>query len=164
MPLEAFEKLRSVLSDPSSWIDVGGHETEIETTRPSPEADLTLVEVDLQKFLSRNLGAIEKGLTPDPEYELREYKSDVGRLDFLCRDARGNWVVVELKVGRAGDDAIGQILGYMSWVRDNLSNGSTVRGILVSRDATDRAKAAIKLTPALSMKRFTFNFSIDDMP
>jgi hypothetical protein len=180
LPAETFQRLCSVLSNRSNWIDVlptavsspGGpsavvesqHETEIETAPPPPPpAELALLERDLQKFLSRNLGVIEKGLVPDPAYQLEEYTSDVGRMDFLCKDAQNNWVVIELKADWAGDDAVGQILGYMSWVRDNLPNGPTVRGIIVCKNTTGRVKAAIKLAPSLSIKRFSLNCSIDEM-
>lgn len=180
LPAETYHKLCSVLSNRSNWIDVapavtsGGPftvaepqpktETEIEAAPPSrPAAELAFLERDLQKFLSRNLGIIEKGLAPDPAYQLEEYTSDVGRMDFLCKDAKDNWVVIELKADWAGDDAVGQILGYMSWVRDNLPNGSTVRGIIVCKNTTGRVKAAIKLAPTLSIKRFSLNCSVDEM-
>jgi len=63
-------------------------ETEIEAPPQPPLAELALLERDLQKFLSRNLGVIERGLAPDPAYQLEEYTSDVGRMDFLCKDAQ----------------------------------------------------------------------------
>jgi len=179
LPAETFQRLCSVLSNRSNWIDVvptaissaGGPftvaepqpETEIEGPPSPPREELALLERDLQKFLSRNLGVIEKGLTPDPAYQLEEYTSDVGRMDFLCKDAQNNWVVIELKADWAGDDAVGQILGYMSWVRDNLPDGSTVRGIIVCKNTTGRVKAAVKLAPSLSIKRFSLNCSIDEM-
>jgi hypothetical protein len=167
LPSEAFQRLCSVLSNRSNWIDVGSPQpgTEIEAPPPPPDAELalSLLERDLQRFLSRNLGRIEKGLAPDPDYQLEEYTSDVGRMDFLCKDAQGNWVVIELKADWARDEAVGQVLGYMSWVRDNLPNGSTVRGIIVCKDAGERVKAAIKLVPSLSVKRFTLDFSIGEM-
>jgi hypothetical protein len=176
---EKFKELASVLADPSNWIDVthgasslGDRFTSAATTEiadtevppPSlPEAELALLERDLQRLLSRNLDRIEKGLHAHPEYQLEEFPCDVGRLDFLCRDAEDNWVVVELKADWVGDDAVGQILGYMSWVRDNLPNGLQVRGILVGKRTSGRVKAAIKLFPGLSVKRFALDCQIEEM-
>ena len=177
---DAFQFFCSILSDRSNWIDVISPtafspsdpfssseiaaENEVETLPlQPPPAELALLERDLQKFLSRNLEIIEKGLAPDPSYQLEEYTSDVGRMDFLCKDAQGNWVVIELKAGWAGDDAIGQTLGYMSWVKENLPGGETVRGIIICKDATGRVKAAARLAARLSIKRFSLNCSIYEM-
>lgn len=173
LPDEQFENLRSVLAAKENWSELGTlparNESDGETGEsevpppPPPPAALSLLERDLQKFLSRNLDTIERGLRPDPSYQLEEYTIDVGRIDLLCKDARDNWVVVELKADWAGDDAVGQILGYMSWVRENLPNGANVRGILVCKNTTGRVRAAIKWVPTLSIKRFALNFSIDDL-
>jgi hypothetical protein len=170
LPAETFQRLCAVLSNRLNWIDVAPtvkesqpDTTDIEAPPPLPDAELALLERDLQKFLSRNLEVIEKGMAPDPDYQLEEYTTDVGRMDFLCKDVQNNWVVVELKADWARDDAVGQILGYMSWAKDYLPNGSTVRGIIICKNTTERVKAAIKLVPGLSIKRFTLNFSIAEM-
>ncbi len=124
---------------------------------------MAVLERELQGVLSRNLEIIEKGLMADPEYQLEQFTTDVGRIDLLCKDAQENWVVVELKANWADDRVVGQILGYMSWVRDNLPNGSTVRGIIVCKNATERVKAAIKFAPTLCLKSFNLNVSIAEM-
>jgi hypothetical protein len=170
---EQFKNLCSVLSAKENWGDIAtaprpltdaGESAETEVPPPPPPpAALSLLERDLQKFLSRNLDVIEKGLKPDPAYQLEEYSIDVGRIDLLCKDSRDNWVIIELKADWAGDDAVGQILGYMNWVKENLPNGTNVRGIIVCKNTTGRVKAAIKWVPGLSIKRFALNFSIDDL-
>lgn len=171
---EQFQNLCSVLSTKENWSaitqttsgpaadDPESAETEVPPPPPPPAA-LSLLERDLQKFLSRNLEVIEKGLKADPAYQLEEYSIDVGRIDLLCKDSNDSWVVVELKADWAGDDAVGQILGYMSWIREHLPNGSSVRGIIVCKNTTGRVKAAIKWVPGLSIKRFSLNFSIDEL-
>jgi hypothetical protein len=176
---DTFDALTSILASPSNWIDVMPVATpagdrfgpaavptvaDTEAPPPSlPHAELALLERDLQRLLSRNLGRIEKGLVPHPDYQLEEFPCDVGRLDLLCKDAEDNWVVVELKADWVGDDAVGQILGYMSWVKDNLPNGSRVRGIIVGKRTSGRVKAAIKLFPDLSIRQFTLDCQIDEM-
>jgi len=165
---QRFRELCSVLSDPTNWIDIIGPgsqaDSEVEVPpKPLPVEELAVLERDLQRFLSRNLSTIEKGLKPDPDYQLEEYPIDIGRMDLLCKDGQGNWVVIELKADWAGDDAVGQILGYMNWVKENLPNGSSVRGILVCKNATGRVKMAIKWVPSLRIKRFNLSFNIGDM-
>jgi len=170
---EQFQKLCSVLKAQENWSTVmtapgasgaegEGTETEVPPPPPPPAA-LSLLERDLQKFLARNLEVIEKGLRPDPAYQLEEYTIDVGRIDLLCRDSGGGWVVIELKADWAGDDAVGQILGYMSWVKEHFPDGANVEGIIVCKNTTGRVKAAIKWVPNLSIKRFALNFSIDNL-
>jgi hypothetical protein len=51
----------------------------------------------------------------------------------------------------------------MSWVKEHLPNGASVRGIIVCKNTTGRVKAAIKWVPGLSVKRFALNFSIADL-
>jgi hypothetical protein len=166
---EQYQNLCSVLSDPKNWLDLTSKEEQSdgeidEASLPQPHPpDLSLLERDLQKFVSRNLDVIERGLKADPGFQLEEYIIDVGRIDLLCKDAEGNWVVIELKADWAGDDAVGQILGYMNWVKENLPNGSTVRGIIVCKNTTGRVKAAIKWVPRLSVRRFNLSFKIEEM-
>jgi RecB family endonuclease NucS len=176
---DAFKVLTSILASSSNWIDVTAGpppagdrftpptlltvaDTEVPPS-PLPDAELRLLERDLQRLLSRNLARIEKGLVAHPDYQLEEFPCDVGRLDFLCKDAEDNWVVIELKADWIDDSAVGQILGYMSWVKDNLPNGSRVRGIIVGKRTSGRVKAAVKLFPGLSIKRFTLDCQIDEM-
>jgi RecB family endonuclease NucS len=56
----------------------------------------------------------------------------VGIIDLLALDKNRDFVVIELKAGRAGDSACGQILGYMSWVRKELAGEKKVRGMIVA--------------------------------
>jgi len=163
---DQFENLRTVLSDSSNWADVsapGIPDVIIEAAVPQVGPELSVLEKDLQKFLSRNLHVIEPGLKAHPDYQLEEFPTDVGRIDLLCQDVRSNWVVIELKAAWAGDDAVGQILGYMSWIQENLPKGTNLRGIIICADATGRIKSAVKLVPGLSIKRFRLSFSVEDL-
>ena len=94
---------------------------------------------------------------------MEEYQTDVGRIDLFCRDAQGKWVVVELKAGSAGDDAVGQVAGYMAWVRENVPGAEEVRGVLVCRNASDRVKAAIRMVPGLTLKRYDMSFTVSPL-
>ena len=171
---EKFPKLCSFLSDRSNWIDMTTDRIDMNTdtdeeppeapedAEPSIAEQMKFLEKDLQGFLSRNLHAIEPGLKQHPEYDLEQHPTGVGYIDLLCQDQQNNLVVVELKAGAAGDSAIGQISGYMSWVRDNLAKGSNVRGIIICMNPTDRILAAAKIIPGLSIKRYSLSFSIQD--
>lgn len=91
----------------------------------------------------------------------RQYRTDVGPIDLLCVSPNGQYVVVELKKAQAEDKVIGQTLRYMGWVRLYLSQATTVRGIIVARDFSDKLRIAVsgmQQTPALvTLRQFTLN-------
>ena len=71
--------------------------------------------------------------------------------------------MIELKAGAAGDDVIGQIGGYMSWVKDNVTGEKTVRGIIVCRDVGPRVRAAARIIPNLRIKTYELSFRLQDV-
>jgi Endonuclease NucS len=159
-----FLELVQVLGNQQTWVDLGEPRALPPALPRSPEdRGLSLLERDLQKFLARNLNLVELGLRASPEYQLEELITDVGRLDLFCQDKDARFVVIELKAGTAGDDVIGQIGGYMSWVKDNVAGGDTVRGIIICGDATPRTRAAAKMIQNLRVKRYRINFEFEDV-
>ncbi|MGB2997414.1 MAG: endonuclease NucS domain-containing protein [Phycisphaerae bacterium] len=121
-------------------------------------------ESDLRDFLAHNLGLIEKGLRlfADEGITGVEYPAGSGSIDLLCRDRRGAYVVVELKVSRGDDKAVGQIARYMTWVRENLAEGKEVRGIIIARNPSDNLKAAARALPNASV--YAYELSVDVTP
>ncbi len=100
------------------------------------ERGLTLdgVEAELQLLLSSRPHAIESGLT----LVAREFATDLGPVDLLCRDAEGRAVAVEIKrVGEiAGVDQLTRYLERME--RDPLL--SPVRGVLAATEVKPQAR------------------------
>jgi hypothetical protein len=74
----------------------------------SIEASVSL-ERDLHSYLASRVSEIESGL-PLVENGV-EYRTEAGRIDLLAGDAKNHLVVVELKAGKAKDNALGQLLG-----------------------------------------------------
>ncbi len=61
---------------------------------------------DLENYIISNLEEIEEGLRfIENQYDTKT----VGLIDILCKDKDNNYVVIELKKGRASDKVIGQI-------------------------------------------------------
>ena len=119
------------------------------------------MEKDLQTFLLNDLTQIEPGLKLVEKG--KEYQIDVGRIDILAKDKNGNYVVIELKAGKAKDDALGQILGYMGYISENLAKNKPVRGYIIANDFEERLKYAVKNIPNIKLKAYKVNFSFVDV-
>jgi hypothetical protein len=112
------------------------------------------LERDLQMALRRNIEQLEPGLTiSDAD---KEQIVPSGRIDIRAQDQDGATVVIELKVGEADRDAIGQLLAYMGDLTDR---GARVRGILVAREFAPRAVSAARVVPSLRLVEYGFRFS-----
>ena len=93
------------------------------------------VERDIQLLLAEDPGAIEEGL----RLVKREWPTEVGPVDLMCRDADGEWVAVEIK--RVGTiDAVEQLTRYLECIRVDPSRAEC-RGILVAQTLKPQAAA-----------------------
>ena len=101
----------------------------------------------MQRSFRRNIEPLGEGL------EIidggREIVLDTGRPDIVARDAKGNIVIIELKLRTAWVDSIGQILAYMA---DYAAQGKRVRGLIVANRFDHRACAAATLIPNLQLR------------
>ncbi|MBW1619824.1 endonuclease NucS domain-containing protein [Empedobacter falsenii] len=116
------------------------------------------IEKDLQIYLSNRLTEIENGLT----LVSREYKTDAGFIDILCKDKNGDYVIIETKAGKAKDAAFGQIMGYIGALK---SSGVTenIRGILVASDFDDRLFYAAKAMTNITLTKYILSFRFDNV-
>jgi endonuclease len=84
------------------------------------------VEDHLQQAIAEQPGVLENGL----RLIRREWPTDIGPVDLLCRDLKGGWVAVEVK--RVGTiDAVEQLTRYLERIRLDPTR-STCRGILAA--------------------------------
>src|SRR5690349_9669257 len=92
------------------------------------------VEAELQALLANRVAALRDGLT----LITREYPTDIGPVDLLCRDDEGRTVVVEVK--RVGEIAgVEQLLRYQERLDRDARFAPTV-GILVAERIKPQAK------------------------
>src|SRR5262245_33064763 len=93
------------------------------------------VERDLQLALAERPQTLEEGL----RLERREWPTEVGPVDLMCRDADGGWVAVEIK--RVGTiDAVEQLTRYLDCIRSDPSRAAC-RGILAAQQIKPQAAA-----------------------
>ena len=113
------------------------------------------LERDLQAALRDCIEQLEPGLEITDGGAVAS-----GFIDITAKAPDGTVVVIELKAGTARREAIGQVLSYMGDVADE-EPGRVVRGILVAGNFDDKARAAAKVVPTLSLRRYsvTFEFS-----
>lgn len=92
------------------------------------------VEAHLQVLLAEHCATLGDGFT----LVRREYPTDIGPVDLLCRDAEGRTVAVEIK--RRGEiDGVEQLSRYLARLdRDPLLR--PVRGMFVAQEIKPQAK------------------------
>jgi hypothetical protein len=117
------------------------------------------LERDLQTALRRNIADLEQGLSIIDRGAERAVPS--GRVDITALDRSGAVVVIELKAGIAGRNAVGQILSYMGDVA-TMETERPVRGILVAAGFDSKALASARVVPTLALKTYSVRFTIND--
>lgn len=92
------------------------------------------VEAHLQELLAASPHAIEHGLV----LWRREFPTDIGPIDLVCRDTSGQLVAIEVK--RRGEiDGVEQLARYIERLHLDTSHGQ-VRGIFVAQSIKPQAK------------------------
>jgi RecB family endonuclease NucS len=92
------------------------------------------VERELQEQLAAQPDVLEPGL----RLVRREWPTDIGPVDLVCRDARNGWVAVEIK-RVAGIEAVEQLTRYLEriWLDPALAG---CRGILAAQTIRPQAR------------------------
>jgi endonuclease len=84
------------------------------------------VERDLQEELAAQPGALGEEL----RLVRREWPTDIGPVDLMCRDADDGWVAVEVK-RIAGIEAVEQLCRYLEYIRADPARAEC-RGVLAA--------------------------------
>lgn len=142
------------------------------SSNPPGEADVNdgeetsefALEAHLRDFLAKHPDRLEPGLRlySTAEVEGVEYPVDDGRIDILGVDAKGRFVVVELKLSRGRNRALGQLLYYMGWIDKNLGKGPC-RGVIVAKEITADLVTAVSRVPDVSLFRYRMSFSVEEV-
>jgi hypothetical protein len=108
-----------------------------------------LAERNLEDFMVQQLDTIEPGL----QLVKRQLSTPAGRLDLLCKDPSGCFVIVELKRMQGSDEVVGQILRYMGWFKEAHPK-EKVRGIVVVGRQDQALSYAVSAVPDIRVKEF----------
>src|SRR5262249_24835559 len=105
--------------------------------------------INFEDFIIEQLDAIEPGL----RLVNRQLSTPAGRLDLLCKDTEGNYVVVELKRMQGTDQVVGQILRYMGWLKET-HHTEKVRGIIIVGRKDQTLSYAVSGASNVTVKEF----------
>jgi RecB family endonuclease NucS len=92
------------------------------------------VERDLQLLLAEQPHWCGEGL----RLVRREWPTDIGPVDLMCRDADDEWIAVEIK-RVATIEAVEQLTRYLGFIRNDPAMG-TCRGILAAQQIKPQAR------------------------
>jgi RecB family endonuclease NucS len=92
------------------------------------------VERDLQLELAEQPEAVEEGL----RLVRREWSTDIGPVDLMCRDADDGWVAVEIK-RVATIDAVEQLTRYLARIREDPAMAE-ITGVLAAQQIKPQAR------------------------
>lgn len=119
-----------------------------------------IYEENLESLILERLDEIEAGLT----LVQRQYVTPVGRIDVLCRDRKGNLVVIELKRFRGSTESIiDQITRYIGWVEEHLARPPrAVRGYIIVGKLDRKLEYSVRAIGKLRVKCFRVLLSDPD--
>ncbi|MDZ7675899.1 MAG: endonuclease NucS [Acidimicrobiales bacterium] len=145
-PLNWMSPPCTIEEEPARWLVRGKKGEELEITvdeihndtelalGPEPGLQKAGVEAHLQELLSERTEVIGTGLS----LVRREYPTDIGPVDLLCRDADGTAVAVEIK--RRGEiDGVEQLTRYLEFLNRD-PRLAPVRGVFVAEQIKPQAR------------------------
>jgi RecB family endonuclease NucS len=117
--------IAEILSDVAH--DMGLLEEQLSTEKDGVEADLQRLLAEQPRWCGEGLRLVR-----------REWPTDVGPVDLMCRDADEQWVAVEIK-RVAGLEAVEQLTRYLERIRLDPAFGSC-RGVLAAQRIKPQAR------------------------
>ena len=104
----------------------------------SPEADVALSKDGVEAHLQEALAAAPEWCGEGFRLVRREWQTDIGPVDLMCRDADDGWVAVEIK-RIAGIDAVEQLTRYLERIRLDPAFAGC-RGVLAAQSIKPQAR------------------------
>ncbi len=142
-------KAEEVNPEDSNEIQIEPDSTRLKSAVSDDYTGFMPLEEHLEEYVVNNWANINFGedlsmYVDDVGNTGQQYTTDVGIIDILATDKNGDFVVIELKRDSSGYKVVGQILNYISWVKDQLANGKKVRGLIIVGEADKTLLSAIK--------------------
>ncbi len=145
--------------------DVGtdAYEDSDDTEDNIAEAHEFAYERDLKNFLASNLQVIRSSLTLYEDEDINGVEFPVGGryIDILAVENGQDLIVIELKVSKGYDRAVGQLLRYMAWIEKNLAEPEQkVKGMIIARSISDDLRLATSRVKDVELFEYELSISL----
>ena len=124
------------------------------------------LEMHLEDFLIKNWEhtplAQNYDIYEDEEVLGKQFPTDTGPIDILAvsKDKK-EYLVIELKKGRASDSVVGQVQRYMGFIKEEfLEEGQRVRGAIIALENDLKVKRALSVTNDIDFYEYKINFDL----
>ena len=126
-----------------------------------------LLEKHLEDYIIKNWKNIELNQNYDIHKEnnklCTQYQTGSGPLDILAISKDKNeFLVIELKKGRASDIVLGQIQRYMGHIKKNLAKNKSVKGLIIALEDDKNLKDALSVAPNIKFKKYEVSFKLTE--
>ena len=124
-----------------------------------------LLEKHLEDYIIKNWTYIELNKDYDIHREnnklCTQYSTGSGPLDILAISKDKNeFLVIELKKGRASDVVLGQIQRYMGHIKNNLAGGKDVKGLIIALEDDKNLRDALSVAPNIRFMKYEVSFKL----
>lgn len=136
----------------------------------NPEVSNIKSSFALEKHLESFIVANWSHTDLSKEYDLYEHEGGLGRqfrtrsgpLDILAISKdRQEFLVIELKKGRASDEVVGQIMRYMGYIKNEIANNrERVKGMIIALEDDRNLQDALSVSPDIGFMRYRVNFEL----
>ena len=131
------------------------------------DQNIFALEKHLEDFMIANWNNTDFGknyeiYSEGEEFIGQQFQTDTGPIDILAisKDKK-EWLIIELKRGRASDSVVGQIQRYMAYIKDDIATpDQTVKGIIVAFDNDKRISRALEVTTNIDLYTYDVKFSL----
>jgi len=149
------------------WFDVRVIKEHSKEVQSPEEAQYFALEAHLEEFIFNNWQRVNWGkdlrLYNVEDSDGRQFPAGIWSIDFLAVDNSTNdFIVIELKRGRSSDNAVGQVLRYMGWVKENICRkGQNVKGIVICHEPDEGLRLSVGQLPNVDLMLYEVNFRLN---
>lgn len=125
------------------------------------------MEKHLEDFLIQNWSSTDLSnkydiIEEEGEKLGQQFPTDTGPIDILAISKdKSEFLVIELKRGRASDAVVGQIQRYMGYILEEVAEpNQRVRGCIIAFEDDLKIKRALQINPSIDFYRYEVKFKL----